>query len=51
MQGLIFLDDALIWNFHAVKMFGEAPMSIIEIRITENLVINEKTLFSLSETF
>ena len=51
MQGLIFLDDALIWNFHAVKMFGEAPMSIIEIKITENLVINEKTLFSLSESF
>ena len=49
MQGLIFLDDALIWNFHAVKIFGEAPMSIIEIKITENLVINEKTLFSLPE--
>ena len=50
MQGLIFLDDALIWNFHAVKMFGEAPMSIVEIKETENLVINKKTLFSLSET-
>lgn len=50
MQGLIFLDDALIWNFHAVKMFGEAPMSIVEIKETENLVIDQKTLFSLSET-
>ena len=49
MQGLIFLDDALIWNFHAVKMFGEAPMSIVEIKETENLVIDQKTLFSLSE--
>ena len=50
MQGLIFLDDALIWNFHAVKMFGEAPMSIVEIKETEDLVIDQKTLFSLSET-
>ena len=50
MQGLIFLDDALIWNFHAVKMFGEAPMSIVEIKETENLVIDQKTLFSLYET-
>ena len=50
MQGLIFLDDALIWNFHAVKMFGEAPMSIVEIKETEDLVIDQKTLFSLSKT-
>lgn len=45
MQGWVFVDDALIWNFSAKKVYAEKSCSIVRITTNERLLIEDNALF------